>query len=263
MLIYLLIFIFGSIIGSFLNVVICRLPEKRSIIRGRSSCPHCKETIKAYDLIPIISFLFLRGKCRKCKVNISWQYPVVELVTGLLFLLVGIYYNAAGNLNNAFMCRDLVFTAALVVIFVTDLRYFLIYDAVTVPMMFFAVIMNLVLTSTPENFVIVLSYLALAGLVGGGFFYLQYYFSRGAWVGVGDICLGMLMGFMLGWPNVLVALLIAYISGAVISVFLLLVRKKTMKSQVQFGAFLTAATFIVLLYGEKIINWYMSLFYRV
>ncbi|NQT50053.1 prepilin peptidase [Candidatus Kuenenbacteria bacterium] len=259
MLILIPIFVIGLCIGSFLNVVICRLPEKESIVKSRSNCPHCKENLKAQDLIPLLSFLILKGKCRQCKKKISWQYPLVEFATAALFVFLAWHYNLAGNLANPFFYRDLIFVVGLVVIFTTDLRFYLILDAVSLPLAVFAFIINFFLLSNSTNYLEIAINLIIAGIIGAGFFWIQYYFSKGKWVGGGDIRLGMAMGFILGWPNVLVALLMAYIGGAIISLILLATKVKKMKSQVPFGVFLTAATFIVLIWGNQILDWYLSL----
>lgn len=256
--VYILVFIIGSAVGSFLNVVICRLPEKRSIVKGRSCCPYCQTAIKLRDLIPILSFFLLRGKCRQCRKKISWQYPIIELVSGLLFVFLAWQHQLPVNFDNAFFYRNIVFVAALIVIFVTDLRYYLIFQAVTIPVMFFALIANTFLYSYSGDWLTTLSYLVLAGAISGGFFFLQYYLSKGKWIGGGDVYLGLLMGFMLGVQNVLLALFIAYIIGAIVSVFLLLFRRKKLKSQVPFGVFLSLATFIALSWGDVILNWYFA-----
>ncbi len=256
---YLLIFIIGTAIGSFLNVVICRLPEKKTIVKGRSECPHCKAVLGLKDLIPILSFFVLKGKCGKCKKKISWQYPLVELATGLLFVFLAYFYNIGESFANPLFYRDLVFVSALVVIFMTDLRFYLIFDSVTFPMMVFAFAINVFILSNSSNWLEVIGYLVLAGLVGGGFFYIQHFISKGKWIGGGDIRLGVLMGFMLGWPNIIVGIFFAYIIGAFVSIILLTGQKKKMKSQVPFGVFLAIGTLIALLWGEGIMTWYLGL----
>jgi len=260
MLVYLLIFVTGLCVGSFLNVVICRLPEKRSIVKSRSSCPHCKEIIKPYDLLPLASFCVLKGQCRECKKKISWQYPLIELATGLIFAAVAYFYQTIGGIDNPLLIRDLVILSALIVVFTTDLKYMLIFDAVTMPMMVFAFIANIFLMGNSSNYLsLSLNYL-MAGIIGAGFFYLQYYFSKGKWVGGGDIRLGLLMGLILGWPKILVALFIAYIVGAICSLILVFVRRKKMDSQVPFGVFLSLATAVTMFWGDSMIDWYLGLF---
>lgn len=260
MLIYFYIFIAGLCVGSFLNVVICRLPEKRSIVKSRSSCPHCKEIIKPYDLLPLVSFCVLKGQCRQCKKKISWQYPIIELITGLIFVATTYYYQTIGGIYNPLLIRDLVILSALIVVFATDFKYMLIFDAVTVPMMVFAFVANIFLLGNSSNYLsLSLNYLA-AGIIGAGFFFLQYYFSKGKWVGAGDIRLGLLMGLILGWPKIIVALFFAYVVGAICSLILVAVKTKKMNSQIPFGVFLSLATAVAMFWGDSVINWYLGLF---
>ncbi|MBI5077535.1 prepilin peptidase [Candidatus Falkowbacteria bacterium] len=264
---FILIFITGLCVGSFLNVIIlrlgsgqvCRLPEKRSIVRGRSACPRCKEPILWYDLIPLMSFFILKTRCRHCREKISWQYPLIELATGLAFVLLALYHQVNVNPVNPFFYRDIVFFSALIIIFVTDLKCFLIFDAVVIPMMAFAFLANVFVFGTASNYVDVVFNLIFAAAVGAAFFLAQYLLSKGKWLGAGDIRLGLLMGLMLGWPNVLAAIFIAYIFGAIASIILLLFKIKKMKSQVPLGVFLSLSTMVMLIYGNKIIDWYVGL----
>jgi len=251
------IFIFGLCIGSFLNAVIWRLHRKESFFKGRSYCPKCRHSLGARDLIPLLSFLLLKGKCRYCKEKISWQYPVVELATGLLFCLVywqGIGYKDTLHLTpyTLYLLRDWFFISVLVVIFVYDLKYYLILDKVTIPAIVLAFIVNLLLKIPFTN-------LLLGGIIVSGFFLLQFLVSRGKWIGGGDIRLGFLMGVMLGWPKAIVALFLAYIIGALIGVMLIILKKKTWKSEIPFGTFLVVGTVITLLYGGQLLKWYLGL----
>lgn len=256
------IFIFGTVIGSFLNAFIWRLSVEESVLKGRSHCVNCRKELSAGDLIPIVSFILLRGKCRYCKKPISWQYPLVELAAGLLFVCAytvliqtvptGFLFTLASgeHARELFIFgRNIFFIAVLMVLFVYDIRWYLLPDVVTIPAIVLSFALNLVLGMDFLN-------LLLAVAVGGGFFFLQYIVSKGAWIGGGDIRLGALMGVMLGWPGVVYALFIAYIGGALISVFLLALKKKGMKSEIPFGPFLCAATMYMLLYGNTIIQWF-------
>lgn len=256
---FIAIFIIGLVVGSFLNVIICRLPEKKSIAKGRSCCPSCQERIKFYDLIPIVSFFILKRKCRKCKKPISWQYPLVELFTGLIFVFLAYHYQIVSSLSNPLFFRDLVFVCALIVIFTTDLRFFMILDMVVIPMMVFALLVNIFILSNSANFISVIISLIVSAIVAGGFFWLQYVISKGKWIGMGDVNLGFLMGFMLGWPNILFALVLGYFLGAIVSVILLLFKLKKMDSPLPFGVFLTVATGVAMLWGSQIIGWYLGL----
>jgi prepilin signal peptidase PulO-like enzyme (type II secretory pathway) len=251
-----LIFLFGACIGSFLNVIICRVPERKSIIRNRSHCPQCKEFIKWYDLLPILSFFILRGRCRKCKKKISWQYPLVEFFTAMAFVFIAWHFDFV--LANPFLYRDLIFVATLIIVFVTDWRFYLILDAVIWPMIVFSLIFNIFFFSNSENILYHVMMFVGAALLAGGFFLLQYLVSRGKWIGFGDIKLGLLMGAMLGWPSVLVALYFAYVLGAIMMLILMVLKKKKRKEQVAFGTFLSVGTVVAIFYGEQIITWYLT-----
>lgn len=243
------VIILGLVVGSFLNVVIFRLDSKKSFIFGRSFCFFCKKQINWYDNIPLISFLILKGQCRNCKEKISWQYPLVELATALIFIWLYLLF----GLSFKFFALA-VFSCFLLIIFVYDLKTYLILDRISIPAMIIAFLFNLYLGFGFWN-------LILAGLVGGGFFALQYFFSKGKWVGGGDIRLGAIMGLMLGFKFLFVALFIAYIIGGFVGIILIALRKKEMSSAVPFGPFLTAATFITFIYGQSILNWYLNLMY--
>lgn len=259
MLIFIIVFLLGLCVGSFLNVIICRLPEQRSVIRGRSSCPRCKEPIKWFDLIPLASFFILKTRCRRCREKISWQYPLIETATGLIFLFLAWFYQVNIDLANPFFYRDIVFFSALLIIFATDLKCMLIFDAVVFPIAVFAFSVNVFLLGTSANYVDVVFNLLAAAIIGAAFFFVQYWLSKGKWLGAGDIRLGLLIGLMLGWPNVLAAIFLAYIFGALVSVILLILRVKKMKSPVPLGVFLTAATAITLLYGDEMVRWYLNI----
>jgi len=245
----LVIFLSGLAIGSFLNVVIFRLGKKKSFWSGRSFCPKCKKKIFWYDNIPLASFLLLGGHCRHCKKQISWQYPLVELASGLIG--VGLYWQ--NGLSLKFLALS-IFSYFLLVIFVYDLRYYLILDRLTVPAMVLALLFNLYFGFGFWNLII-------AAIIGGGFFAIQFFVSSGKWVGDGDIRLGLLMGLMLGWKLLLVALFLAYLVGAIIGLVLIGLKKKKMSSQLPFGPFLAGATFVTLIWGQNLLNWYLNLIY--
>ncbi len=245
----LFVFIFGLVIGSFLNVVISRLGAKKSFWSGRSFCPHCHKPIYWYDNIPLLSFIILGGKCRSCHKKISWQYPAIELATGLIFLLLFGYF----GLSAKFFIY-VIFSTFLIVIFVYDLKHYLILDRVSIPAMVVAFLASLYLGVNPAS-------LILGVIIGGGFFAVQFFISGGKWVGDGDIRLGALMGLMLGLKFLLLALFFAYLMGSVVGLALIVFGRKKMSSALPFGPFLTLATFITLLFGQKILNWYLNFLY--
>ncbi len=247
-------FIFGAIIGSFLNVVINRFNTGRSI-NGRSFCPNCGQKIKWYHLVPIFSWLFLKGKCDQCHSKISIQYPLVELCTAILFVLLYL------NFSFLFLDRPIIFYifyfwiavifAILTVIFVYDLKHKIIPDSLSYTFAIMALIQTLVLIPI-LNFGTTLFYLDIfAGLIFFIPFFLLWYISEGRWIGLGDGKLVLGIGWFLGFISALNAILLAFWIGAIFSVGLLLIDKLkngqkniTMKSEIPFGPFLILATII-------------------
>jgi prepilin signal peptidase PulO-like enzyme (type II secretory pathway) len=255
------IFIFGLIIGSFLNCLIFRVYKGESLM-GRSYCPKCKKKISWYDNIPVLSYVFLKGKCRNCSKKISIQYPLVEFITALLFLLAYVFLNQISlpsdqgvftlNKEGLLLFRNIVFISVLIVIFIIDLRWYLIFDSVTIPSAIFFFIINYLLGFGFFNILV-------AGIVGAGFFLLQFIVSKGKWIGGGDIRLGLVMGFAFGRLDLLVlAIMLAYFLGSVIGLGLIAVGKKKFGSKLPFGVFLALSSVFSLFYGEKILTWYLG-----
>ncbi len=245
-----LIFIFGLAVGSFLNVVICRLGTKEKILLSRSRCPHCGVVLKWYELIPVFSFLIQKGRCCYCHKKISWQYPLVEISTGSLFLLV--------VLNEVIIIQDsllafritfnLIIVCFLIIIFVYDLKHYLIPDRIVFPAIGIALLYSLFFVPN-----LLFSYI-LSAFGAAGFFLLLFLITRGKGMGLGDVKLAFLMGLILGWPNILLALFLSFLSGAVVGIFLIVLGQKGLKSQIPFGPFLSGTTLIVLLYGDLILD---------
>ena len=274
-LIYLFIFVFGTICGSFLNCVIYRLEIGESFLKGRSYCPHCKHVLTWQDLIPIFSFLILKGKCRYCHQKISWQYPLVELATGILFVSTLIYFfSKTSILVNSAMTEltsiyYLVIACFLIIIFVYDLKHYIIPDKVIYPAIAIAFLYQLFkiwdLGFVPNfefrisNFQTLANPL-LSAFLASLFFLMIVLISQGKWMGVGDIKLAFLMGLILSFPNILVALFLAFFIGAIIGIGLIIARKKTLKSEIPFGPFLVSGTFLALFLGQRILGWYLNLF---
>jgi len=267
------VFLFGLIIGSFLNCLIWRLHTGEGML-NRSYCPKCRKQIAWYNNIPLLSFIFLAGKCRQCKKKISWQYPVVELVIGILFVLsfcLNLEFFATNDFPNfqfsifnfqslftfnflLLTFRDWFIISVMTIIFIYDLRWYLILDIVTLPAILVVLILNLILGFGWLN-------LLLAGAIGGGFFLLQFVVSQGKWIGGGDIRLGLLMGITLGRIDYLItAMMLAYFMGSIIGIGLISAKKKQWGSKLPLGVFLSLATIITMFAGEKIINWYFGLF---
>jgi len=243
------VFIFGLCIGSFLNCVIYRLEHKKSL-GGRSFCPKCKHVLSWKDLFPLFSWLFLGAKCRYCKKKISWQYPVLELATGLLFLLV--YFTGNGNFLSLLFL--LYVACALIVIFVYDFKHYIIPDSVLFPLIGVSIIYGVFMN--PE----MMAEYILAAIIASGFFYAIFFVSNGRWMGFGDVKLAVFMGLLLGLKNVILALFLAFFFGAIIGLILMFLKKKGLKSEIPFGPFLILGTFVALLWGQYIIQWYANLF---
>ena len=259
------IFILGLIIGSFLNVVICRLETKESIFFARSKCPQCGAVLKWHDLIPVISFLIQKGKCQYCKKKISWQYPIIEIATGLLFVSV-ILSQQTKNLYLLDPLLTLKMTfyfliiCFLIIIFVYDLRHYIIPDKIVYPAIIIALLFNLFnykLQITNYELLKVL----LSAFIPAVFFLSLILISKGKWMGLGDVKLAFLMGLILGWPGILIALLLSFFSGAIIGLCLILFGKKELKSQIPFGPFLSGLTILVMLFGSKLFYWFEALLY--
>lgn len=244
---YSLIFIGGMLAGSFLNCIIYRLEKGESFLKGRSYCPHCRRQLGFFDLIPVFSFVFLRGKCRYCRGPISWQYPLIELATGLLFAL--------NFLWSDLFVLGFAIIPFLVVIFVYDLKHYLIPDKVVYP----AIAMTLIYDFWMSD-ILGMSDIIISAVGAAGFFLAIVLISREKWMGMGDVKLAFLIGLLLGWPDTLVALFLAVFSGAMIGIGLMALGKKKMKSEVPFGPFLVTGTFLALFWADEIINWYLNVF---
>ena len=257
----LFIFLLGLSIGSFLNVVICRLETKEPIISGRSHCPYCGTVLKWFDLIPLVSFVLQKGKCRYCQKKISWQYPLVEISTGLLFLSV-ILSQQTKNLfldpSLAFrMTFYLIIISFLIVILVYDLKHYLIPDKIIYPAIIISLLylfINLGAKFPSRELSSQIYNPFLSAILASGFFLSLVLISKGKWMGLGDVKLAFLMGLVLGWPNILLALFLSFLSGAIVGIFLIVLGKKGLKSQIPFGPFLSASTALILLYGYQLID---------
>jgi Type II secretory pathway, prepilin signal peptidase PulO and related peptidases len=243
MLFNLLAFIFGAVVGSFLNVCIFRLPAQESIIKPLSHCPHCHHPIRFFDNIPLVSFIILKGKCRDCGTKISWRYPLVELITAVLSLLLFLQFGLTLRFLIFF-----IFTAVLIVITFIDLDHQIIPDVLTLPgiPVFFLLAVFVVKVPWLE---------ALIGLlVGGGvLFAIAFVYeliSKREGMGGGDIKLLAMIGGFLGWKSLVFILLFSSFSGAIVGITAMIIKKQDMKYAVPFGPFLSAAAVAYLFWGD-------------
>lgn len=262
LLFYFFIFVLGLIIGSFLNVVIFRLENEEKMVNDRSKCLHCKHFLIWSDLIPVLSFIFLKRKCRYCGENISWQYPLVELGTGILFIMAfGIWY----WVSNIFYLLFLFYIiSVLIVIFVYDLKHYIIPDKVIYPAIVVAFVYKIFEILKFNHLDLIGNLITIfnpfiAAILAGAFFYAIIIITKGKGMGGGDMKLGFLMGLILGWPLVLLSLFLSFIIGSVVGIFLIFLGNKKMKSVIPFGPFLVLGTFIALFWGERIVGWYLSM----
>ena len=249
----LVIFIFGASIGSFLNVLIDRLPKEEGI-NGRSRCDFCGKKITWYDLIPVLSFILLGGKCRYCHKKLSLQYPVIELITGVIFVMV---FKDGPYLGPSLIRSVLIsgIMTCLIVIFVSDFKYHLISDYILLALFIFSVLFHLTdfiwvgIKPTPT-----LIQLIVSGLVVAFPIWLIYFISKERAMGLGDVYLLAIMGFLLGWQAGFIALYIAFVTGAIYGLFVMIIKNKKLKSKIAFGPFLVIGTVMMLFWGERILE---------
>jgi leader peptidase (prepilin peptidase)/N-methyltransferase len=244
--------IIGAMVGSFLNVCICRLPKGESIVTPRSHCPQCQTLIRFYDNIPLFSYLFLRGKCRSCGAPISIQYPIVEGVTALGSLVLFLKFGVSWEYLLYFS-----FLSALIVITVIDLYHQIIPDVISLPGIGVGLLASLLLPR--------LSFLnSLTGvLLGGGSLFLvatvyQWLFKREG-MGGGDVKLLGMVGAFLGWKAVILTILFSSFIGSVTGILFIAIKGKDLKYAIPFGPFLSLGAVLSLFFGEEIIRWYLYL----
>jgi len=245
---YALIFIFGLVLGSFFNVCIHRIPKKESISFPPSHCPKCDSNLRALDLIPVASFLYLRGKCRYCAMPVSWRYPIVEFLTGILFL-----FSAWSVGFELALAKYLFIVSLFIVISFIDLEHYLIPNSIII--FGFAVGIGLNIWVQDVTFLDSL----LGFLAGGGLLLLLAVVSKGG-MGGGDIKLAALIGFLLGWPKVLLGLFLGAFIAAIIGITLILAGFTKRREPIPFGPFIAIGTLLALFFGDSLIAWYLSYF---
>ncbi len=268
------VFLFGLIIGSFLNVCISRLPAGKSVVRPRSRCPKCGKHIKPYDNIPVLSYFFLAGKCRNCKVRISPVYPAVELLTGLLFFACYLVFG-----NSILTLKWAAFCAILVVLIFTDWRERILPDTVNFTGLVIALILSFFVRPQDGTAAWVASRMfdfpppapaisfadALIGAaVGGGLLWLvggAYFRLRGReGMGFGDVKMMLMAGAFLGLRRTILTILAGSLLGAILGSIFILASRKGSTYELPFGTFLGAAALLVVFFGTPVVTWYQSLF---
>ena len=268
--------ILGLVFGSFINAWTWRLSKqldsegnnrnlskkdkhKFSILYSRSMCPNCDHRLSALDLIPIFSWLFLQGKCRYCKQAISVQYPAIELLSGILFFLSAYFWDYGQSWSIVALITWLSVLVGLIALALYDFKY-MILPSTIIYKIFLVVGIGLTIQfifgRSPTDFILIL----LSSLSLGGLFWLLYQISNGRWIGGGDVRLGFLLGIILGSPiNSFLMLFIASLLAIFIYIVFLNKQKNKMQLRIPFGPFLISATFIVILFDQDILDWYISL----
>lgn len=286
-----LIFIFGTALGSFLNLVSDRVVKGGKIVADHSKCDKCGEELKPFNLIPVISFLVQKGKCSYCKTGLSWYYPFSEVLAGLFLVLAATL--SKFSFFEPFSVSTLVGFLFLAVVFsffeillLTDLKYLLVPDKIVVPAIIFVALFNLATTvinlyeyrnrlqnddfgryllkagffeSQVEAAVRSLGFNFVSAIAIALFFFFIVWVTRGRGMGGGDIRLGLLVGLVNGFPYNLLAVFLGFFIGAIVSIGLVLSRKKTLKSVVPFGPFLILGSLVAFVWGVEILNWYLNL----
>ncbi len=250
-------FVLGLIVGSFLNVLILRLPARKSI-NGRSQCPHCKHVLSAADLVPVFSYLFLRGRCRHCGARISPRYFYIEAATGGLFAFCAVFFTPLDLQSALLFLRAAFIVSVLVVVFMTDLEHFLILDKVVLPSAAALLVLNFAIDWFQKNRLQnSLSWFGILSAIGAALFFGSiYFFSKGKWLGLGDVKFSLFLGLATPFPFIIVNLILAYALGAIIGLALIFFGRKKFSSRIPFGTFLALSTIVALFYGPALVNWY-------
>lgn len=293
---YFILFVLGLGFGSFLNVLAMRYDPSRSVfapesLGGRSYCPHCHKILREFELLPIFSFLIQRGFCRSCRHKLSWQYPIVEILSGFIFVSVPLFLNSFYQVSNSVFINFnaprahygiiLIWLVAFwtwLLIAAIDLKHYLIPNELNLVFIVLAVILVMVLVFSRnwlppfhDSFLrhyslvfsptqsVILNHL-LGGAFGFLFFYLLYFLSRGRAVGLGDAKLAGVSGLLLGWPDIVLGTALAFVLGGIFGAILLLQKKKTLHSRLPFAPFLVIGFAFVFFFGYAIVGGYFSLF---
>ncbi|MCL6478548.1 MAG: prepilin peptidase [Peptococcaceae bacterium] len=240
----LVVFLLGLIAGSFLNVVICRVPRKESLVFPGSHCPACGQRLSPGELVPVLSYIWLKGRCRQCGTKISSRYLLVEILTGLIF--AGLFNRFGLSLE---LVKYMVLAGVLIAITFIDLEHMLIPDRVVIFAVASGVILDIV---TKTNFLSVIS----GAFIPAAFLYLLAVITKGG-VGGGDIKLTFAAGLFLGWSNIL-ALMVAFFLGGLSGIVLFASRKKGRKDAMAFGPFLAVGMMVAAVWGQSVVNWYLG-----
>ena len=255
------IFALGTIIGSFLNVCIYRMPRELSIVFPSSRCTSCQNPIAFYDNIPVLSYILLGGKCRFCRERLSIRYPIVELLNGVLYLMV---LERAGLENPWVLLAYCAFVSSLVLIFFIDLEHQIIPDSITLPGIPIAVVLGSTILPDPffRSAPLGFSASVIGCVAGGGSFYLIAVIGKAILkkdaMGGGDIKLMAMVGGVVGWKGIMLTTFAGSLLGAVIGVSLILLKGRDWGARIPFGPYLAIGALMSLFWGQDILNWYFN-----
>ncbi|RMG68411.1 MAG: prepilin peptidase [Nitrospirae bacterium] len=251
---YIPVFLFGLVIGSFLNVCIYRLPRGESVVFPSSKCPSCGSSIKAYDNVPLLSYLILRGRCRSCGSRISKRYPLVEFLNGLLYVMV-LWRYGMGVTALVFM----LYMSALIVITFIDLDFQIIPDVITLPGTMLSILAGSLFLKDPFLRFAALGWRAsvIGAVLGFGLFYAIAVLSRGG-MGGGDIKMMAMVGALTGWKGVLLTTFLGSLIGSLVGIYLMLLKGKGRKTKIPFGPYLAAGSAVTVLFGQEILRLYLG-----
>ncbi|MDP2647891.1 MAG: prepilin peptidase [Candidatus Yanofskybacteria bacterium] len=236
------IFFFGLVIGSFFNVLLSRLDKEDGIVAGRSHCPFCHRVLAWHELIPVFSFIALRGRCRTCKRKISWRYPLVELLTATLLVIFFFNHGLSLDLRSAVIIAILL---GFLLLAIFDFSYFVLPDKILVPMIVLSIAQAIAWSETS------LEYTIGFGLLLASIFGILYVVSDGLWIGFGDVKLAFCIGIFFPFPQAVAIILLSIWIAAIIGIGLLLTRRASLKTALPFGSFLSSISILFILFNEQ------------
>lgn len=247
--VYAIIVLFGLVVGSFLNVLIDRLPKGENVVWKPSHCDYCKKSLRWFELFPVISYLIQGGRCRRCRHRLSVQYPAMECVTALGFIGVFLY----ANTSVLWLFISLFIFSSLLVIFFIDVKHQIIPDS-----MLLVLLLSVLASGFPLSWPERGQHLASA-LISGGLFLFLWTVTRGRGLGFGDVKLVAVLALFLGYPFTVIMLYTAFLTGAILGVILIATHRAKMKTRIAFGPFLIAGFVNAIVFGEPILAWWRSL----
>ena len=257
-----LMILLGLCFGSFVNAAVWRIKHKKDLVRARSQCTHCRHTLAWYDLIPVVSWIILRGKCRNCKKPISVQYPLVEIAVALLFVASYLFWPFAliGLTEWVIFGLWLVSCVILAILFIYDFKWLILPNSLTYPLIVVGIISAVLRLITAQDFSTVAFNVGFSVLALAGTYLLIFIWSRGKWIGFGDVKLCLALGLLLAnWQLALMCLFLANLLGCVMVVPGMATHKLKRTSHIPFGPFLILGFIIAGLWGQQLIDWYLSI----